>query len=102
MGRAFNVLAWSSLALCLASAGLWGRSYVGAGGSWNWPAGATVQSPRRLQFHVINGEAGVNVRLGPLGKPVIGYWGTRAFTTVIYGTMSGRRFVQVQMPLWLP
>jgi hypothetical protein len=43
----------------------------------------------------------VDCRLGPLAKPYIRHWQTAPFT-LIYGTMSGRAFVQLLIPLWMP
>jgi hypothetical protein len=96
----FNVLAVLSLVLCLGAAGLWVRSYIGGGSSWRWPS-ARVIPPRRFDITAAAGDVEMNLRLGRLAKPVVSYWQTTVFT-LIYGTMSGRGFVHVLMPLWLP
>jgi hypothetical protein len=95
----FNVLAVMSAMLCLAAVGLWILSHFGLH-EWKWPA-VPMFPPRRFDLAVATGNLSVNLQLGPLGKPVIHHWQTTPFT-MIYGTMSGRIFFQLVMPLWMP
>src|SRR5882724_5460843 len=98
--RLFNMMAGLSLLLCIATAGLWIRSYIAGGVDWVWPAGPKWP-PHRFHVGTARGDIAVDIRFGPLSKPVNSYWQTTPFT-LIYGTMSGRIFFNLLMPLWMP
>jgi hypothetical protein len=95
--KLLTVVSVLSLLLCLATVGLWVRSYIGDGGGWEW----TVMG-KTYHLGMSEGSAGADFRPSALSRIRI---------TTIYdglgihffsGRMGSSAWFNLSTPLWIP
>jgi hypothetical protein len=95
--KLFTVVSALSLLLCLASVGLWVRSYIGDGGGWEW----TVMG-KTYHFGMSEGTASADFRPSTLSPLSITTAHDGLGIFFVSGRMGSSAWFHLGMPLWVP
>ena len=95
--RLFNVLAGLSLLLCVATAGLWVRSYIGDGGGWEKTLGE-----KKYHLGMSQGFMSLDFKGNGPGKASIGTLHYAMGVVFATGKMGGGLLIMVLLPIWIP